>query len=208
VKPRDGCPGRAFSLEASRAVPIPSGAQRSLLPDEDSFPHVDFNFSPAEPGYALLVGDALTPAQEELLERSRVVHVSVDPSVPLSNPAAATDDDDEGGAETADPDRVITNARNASPTDGLLSSSELVQLFAVARRPRSLYDEGQRLLEKISGPVQRCGERMGLPPHQRGAYEPEWTSYTYYWQSVLGRISPRIGSNLADQFFRRLHLGY
>jgi RNA exonuclease NGL2 len=137
----------------------------------------------------------LTPAQEEFLERSRVIHVSVDPSVPLSNPGAATKDDDEGGggAETADPDRVITNARKASPADALLSSSELVQLFAVAPRPRSLYDEGQRLLEKVSGPVQRCGERMGLPAHQRGAYEPEWTSYTYYWQNVLGGISRRIG---------------
>lgn len=139
----------------------------------------------------------MTPAQEEFLERSRVIHVSVDPSVPLSNPGAATKDDDDdeggGGAETADPDRVITNARKASPADALLSSSELVQLFAVAPRPRSLYDEGQRLLEKVSGPVQRCGERMGLPAHQRGAYEPEWTSYTYYWQNVLGGISRRIG---------------
>lgn len=125
------------------------------------------------------------------------MHVSVDPSVPLSNPArtngTSNDDDDEGGgggggAETADadPDRVITNARKASPADGLLSSFELAQLFAMTPRPRSLYDEGQRLLESISGPVQRCGERLGLSSHQRGAYEPEWTSYTHYWQSVLG----------------------
>jgi len=157
----------------------------------------DFNFHPAEPGYALLVGDPLTPAQEELLERSRVVHVSVDPSVPLSDPAATNDDDEGGGgggggcgAKTADPDpdRVITNARKASPADGMLSSFELAQLFAVSLRPRSLYDEGQRLLEKISGPVRRCGERLGLSSHQRGAYEPEWTSYTHYWQSVLDYI--------------------
>ena len=165
----------------------------------------DFNFGPTEPGYALLVGDTLTPAQEGLLDRSRVVHVSVDPSVPLSNPAAAAKDDDDegggGGAETPDPDRVITNARKASPADGLLSSSELVQLFAVAPRPRSLYDEGQRLLETGSGPVRRCGERMGLPAHQRGAYEPEWTSYTHYWQNVLGGISLRIGfENLVERF--------
>jgi RNA exonuclease NGL2 len=131
----------------------------------------------------------VTPTQEELLERSRVVHVSVDPSVPLSSPAATNDedgDDESGGAQAVDPDRVITNARKASPADGLLSSSELAQLYAVSPRPRSLYDEGQRLLEKVSGPVLRCGERMGMPPHQRGAYEPEWTSYTHYWQSVLG----------------------
>ena len=142
----------------------------------------------------------MTPAQEELLERSRVIHVSVDPTVPLTNPAATSDDDD-GGAQ-ADPDRVIVNAREASPADGLLSSSELVDLFTVTTvRPRSLYDEGQRLLENISGsgPVPRCGERMGLPPHKRGAYEPEWTSYTHYWQNVLGEYLAKLGANVAEQ---------
>jgi RNA exonuclease NGL2 len=135
-----------------------------------------------------------------LLERSRVVHVSVDPTVPLTNPAAAANEDEDGGAQ-ADPDRVITNARQASPADGLLSSSELVDLFAVPTlRPRSLYDEGQRLLESISGPVRRCGERLGLPPHKRGAYEPEWTSYTHYWQNVLGEHLAELGSNIAEQF--------
>ena len=160
----------------------------------------DFNFGPDEPGYALLVGDMLTPAQEELLERSRVVHISVDPTVPLTNPAAANDDED--GGSQADPDRVITNAREALPADGLLNSSELLDLFAVTTlRPRSMYDEGQRLLENISSPspVPRCGERLGLPPHKRGAYEPEWTSYTHYWQSVLGEYLVELGSNIAEQ---------
>ncbi|KAH8988960.1 Endonuclease/exonuclease/phosphatase [Lactarius akahatsu] len=140
----------------------------------------DFNFHPGEPGYALLAGDALTLAQEQLLAKSRVVHVSVDPSVPLT---ASSNEDDE-----SDPDRVITNAREALPADGLLSSPELVELFAVPTRPRSLYDEGQRLLEMTSGPILRCGERLGLPAHRRGAYEPEWTSYTHYWKSVLDYI--------------------
>ena len=141
----------------------------------------------------------MTPAQEELLERSRVVHVSVDPTVPLTNPAAANDDED-GGAQ-ADPDKVITNAREASPADGLLTSSEFVDLFAVPTlRPRSLYDEGQRLLESASSSVPRCGERMGLPPHKRGAYEPEWTSYTHYWQSVLGELLVELCSNIAKRF--------
>lgn len=169
---------------------------------DDRFPRAppDFNISPEEPGYTLLVGDMLTPAQEELLERSRVVHVSVDPTVPLTNPAAANDDED--GSAEADPDRVITNAREASPADGLLNSSELSDLFAVTTlRPRSLYDEGQRLLETISSPspVPRCGERVGLPPHKRGAYEPEWTSYTHYWQSVLGEYPAELGSNIGKQ---------
>lgn len=143
----------------------------------------DFNFHPGEPGYTLLAGDALTPAQEQLLAKSRVVHVSVDPSVPLTGSAETNEDEAE-----FDPYRVITNAREALPADGLLSSPELVELFVVPARPRSLYDEGQRLLEKTSGPILRCGERLGLPAHQRGAYEPEWTSYTHYWKSVLDYI--------------------
>lgn len=152
-----------------------------------------------EPGYALLVGDMLTPAQEKLLGRSRVVHVSVDPSVLLTNPAAI-DDDEDGGAPTH-PDLTITNARGALPDDGLLTSSELMELFSVGR-PRSLYDEGQRRLEKISaGSVPRCGERMGLPSHQRGAYEPEWTSYTHYWQSVLGRYLTSFASKVSRTNF-------
>jgi RNA exonuclease NGL2 len=151
--------------------------------------YTDFNFSPGGPGYALLAGETLTPAQEELLEKSRVVHVSVDPSVPLTSPTTTAEDEEGGGAQP-DPDRVITNARGASPADGLLSSSELVELFAVIPRPRSLYDEGQRLLERIIGSIPRCGERLELPSHKRGAYEPEWTSYTHYWQSVLGENPP------------------
>lgn len=153
----------------------------------------DFNFHPGEPGYALLAGDALTPAQEQLLAESRVVHVSVDPSVPLTRSAetetgTGTNEDDEVGGAESDPDRVITNAREALPADGLLSSPELAELFVVPMRPRSLYDEGQRSLEKTSGPILRCGERLGLPAHRRGAYEPEWTSYTHFWKSVLGEL--------------------
>ena len=163
--------------------PLPNPSIKRKKP----FPYIDFNFSPGEPGYALLAGDTLTQAQEDLLEKSRVVHVSVDPSVPLTN-LATTDEDEDGGGTKPDPDRVITNARGASPADGLLSSSELVELFAVTPPPRSLYDEGQRVLESIIGSIPRCGERLKLLSHQRGAYEPEWTSYTHYWQTVLGEI--------------------
>ncbi len=168
---------------------------------------VDFNFHPGEPGYALLAGDALTPAQEQLLAKSRVVHVSVDPTVPLTG-TAETNEDEDGGAQS-DPDRVITNAREALLPDGLLSSPELVELFVVPTRPRSLYDEGQRLLEKmLSVPVLRCGGRLGLPTHQRGAYEPEWTSYTHYWKSVLGGLSEPRQLIRDSSDFRRLYLDH
>lgn len=109
----------------------------------------------------------------------------MDPSVPLTGSAETTNEDE------SDPDKVITNAREALPADGLLSSPELVELFDVPTRPRSMYDEGQRLLveKETSGPILRCGERLGLPVHRRGAYEPEWTSYTHYWKTVLGELS-------------------
>jgi hypothetical protein len=191
-------PGPASSPEASHAVPL------CAQPDLTSA--TDFNFHPGEPGYALLAGDALTPAQEQLLAESRVVHVSVDPSVPLTVPAE-TNEDEVGGAES-DPDRVITNAREALPADGLLSSFELTELFAVPTRPRSLYDEGQRLLDKTAGPILRCGERLGLPAHRRGAYEPEWTSYTHYWKTVLGEQSGACDAISRVERLCRLHLGH
>ena len=139
-------------LPCGGQVTYPSEYPPSLSPHDRFRPHnLDFNFSPAKPGYALRVGDTLTTAQEELLEKSRVIHVSVNPTVPtvpLTNPFAINDDED--GGTQADPDKVITNAREASPADGLLKSSELVDLFAVtALHPRRLYDEDQRLLEKI-----------------------------------------------------------
>ena len=175
-------PGPAFLPEASRAF--------QYLFFLEPQPHTvlllraDFNFHPGEPGYALMAGDALTATQEQLLAESRVVHVSVDPSVPLTGSAETNEDE-------SDPDKVITNAREALPADGLLSSPELAELFVVPTRPRSLYDEGQRLLEEktSSGSILRCGERLGLPVHRRGAYEPEWTSYTHYWKTVLGELS-------------------
>ncbi|KAI0051675.1 Endonuclease/exonuclease/phosphatase [Auriscalpium vulgare] len=146
----------------------------------------DFNFAPDDAGYSLLVGEQLTADQEELLTQSRVVHVSIDPSVPLTAPASA---DDEGDTDTGKKN-AITNARTAQADDGLLSSDELVALFTGVERPRSAYDEGQRLLstgESNQG-VSRCGERLRLPNARRGAFEPEWTSYTHYWKTVLDYI--------------------
>ena len=95
----------------------------------------------------------------------------MDPFVPHTG-SAETNEDDAGGAES-NPEEVITNAHGALPTDGLLSSSELTELFAVPTHPRSLYDEGRRLLDTTSDLILRYGERLDLPPHRRGAYEPD-----------------------------------
>ncbi|KAI6007331.1 Endonuclease/exonuclease/phosphatase [Pisolithus albus] len=139
----------------------------------------DFNFSPENPAYSLLVGDPLSAEQKHGLDVSRVVHVSIDPSVPESSSA-------EG--EEGDPDRVIRNSRVAEVPDGLLSDSEFSDLF---RHPlRSTYDEGQRMRKAAatSNDVVTFGDRMPFSTARLGANEPMWTSYTHYWKTTLDYI--------------------
>lgn len=138
-----------------------------------------------------------------MFARSRVVHASLDPTVPITTrkmigeraPTDAEDDKEatSGGSaapvaeddedESADPDRAITNARAAIPADGLLSTLELSAFFQAAGAPvRSAYDDAQRRAQES----RICGPRLNLPPGRLGYYEPEWTSYTHYWKTVLG----------------------
>lgn len=114
------------------------------------------------------------------------MHVSIDPTVPITTPKATEDEEGEGST-TADTDKVIKNARVAMKSDGLLSSEELTALYETTRYPKSAYDEGQRLLFEASNPdVLRCGDRLQIPRDRQGAFEPEWTNYTFYWQLSLG----------------------
>ncbi|KAG6897346.1 hypothetical protein C0992_002272 [Termitomyces sp. T32_za158] len=98
----------------------------------------DFNFAPDDIAYSLLVGDSLLPEQEDALAPSYVVHMSVDPSVPQDPKVDAA----EGNEESGDPDKVITSARAATPSDGLLSLIELSDFFARIPKLRSAYDVG------------------------------------------------------------------
>ncbi|KAK7064155.1 Endo/exonuclease/phosphatase domain-containing protein [Favolaschia claudopus] len=155
----------------------------------DSWPCMiagDFNFSPDDPGYSLLVGDDLTVEQHDRLETSRVVHVSIDPAVPPTVAQAPAEDED--GA--VDPDRVITNARRAVLSDGLLSDSELISLFCSTSPVRSAYDAGLKQLRETTTATnfQTFGNRVSLPPTANGYNEPEYTSYTHYWKTVLDYI--------------------
>ncbi|KAJ6519910.1 Endonuclease/exonuclease/phosphatase [Mycena sanguinolenta] len=153
----------------------------------DSWPCLiagDFNFSPDDPGYSLLVGDQLSAEQCDRLESSRVVHVSIDPTVPPTVTGAPAEDEDSA----VDPDRVITNARRAAPGDGLLSDSELASLFSTANVVRSAYDEGLRQHKRTSSIGPTFGDRMSLPHTVKGYHEPENTSYTHYWKTVLDYI--------------------
>ena len=152
----------------------------------------DFNFTPEDPGYSLLVGDAILPPQEELLTLSRVVHASIDPDgVPATESKEAKNEEDDGSEQ--DPDRIIVNARAATPSDGLLSTEELVEMvrnLGVADLESS-YDKGLKIA-KSSGDndIQTFGDRVtSIESTRKGRYEPEWTSYTHFWKTVLGSFT-------------------
>ncbi|KAK1232702.1 RNA exonuclease ngl2 [Marasmius sp. AFHP31] len=153
----------------------------------------DFNFTPDDAAYSFAVGDPLLAPQNELLNVSRVVHTTIDPS--FSDGGIQKEDESEEAA-APDPDRVIVNARPAQPSDGLLSSQELEELFTKAGSPlRSMYDLGLRLYkETLFRPSEdgskfvTFGERAGLQSHRRGYHEPQWTSYTYFWQNSIDYV--------------------
>lgn len=111
-----------------------------------------------------------------------MVHLSIDPEIALAT--AKLQQEDEESGET-DPDRIITNARTAKPSDGLLTNAELVELFTTPLR--SAYDEGTQIQREISKDVTSYGDRVPLAVGRKGANEPEWTSYTHYWKTVLGK---------------------
>ncbi|KAG6911894.1 hypothetical protein DXG01_000141 [Tephrocybe rancida] len=140
----------------------------------------DFNFAPDDIAYSLLVGDAVLPQQKEVLEPSYVVHRSVDPTV-MRTPKVESKDDDE---EEGDSDKVITSARPAAPSDGLLSPIELSEFFSCIPRVRSAYDVGLAKVKDL-GELQMFGSRVTLEPGRRGCYEPAYTSYTHYWKTTL-----------------------
>ncbi|KAK7463675.1 RNA exonuclease ngl2, variant 2 [Stygiomarasmius scandens] len=149
----------------------------------------DFNFAPDDAGYSLIAGDPLLPKQLEDIRMSQVVHATVDPTV-TSDPIKQDENENE---EETDPDRSITNARIATPTDGLLSSAELHDLFANSGPPlTSAYDIGMKKYvasdEMSKTPIKLFGDRSDIVSGRHGAHEPQWTSYTHYWKTVLDYI--------------------
>lgn len=134
----------------------------------------------------MLAREPLSLEQQERLHVSRVVHVSIDPTVPTSITKQA---DEGGGEEEADPDRVIRNSRNSKPSDGLLSDTELSAL--VGHSLRSAYDEGQRSSLLEGNDVATYGARKLLLAEKVGACEPMWTSFTHYWKTTLGNCAAK-----------------
>ncbi|KAF4572828.1 hypothetical protein EYR36_007338 [Pleurotus pulmonarius] len=145
----------------------------------------DFNFAPDDPTYSLLVGDTLLPEQGALIPPSLVVHKSIDPTVPPTGPKVAKEGED---GETTDPDRVITDARTAVEDDGLLSTPELLETFQSQAPWYSVYDNGLSQIKSQSPDIKTFGDRVNIASTRRGSHEPEWTSYTHYWKTVLDYI--------------------
>ncbi|TDL28494.1 Endonuclease/exonuclease/phosphatase [Rickenella mellea] len=136
----------------------------------------DFNFTPSDAAYSLLVGDDLLPEQETEICASRVVHVTIDPTIEIIN--GRSTEGDEG-----DPDRVITNARQANAEDGLLDIEEMVQFYQTGITLTSVYDHWASAEPNVT-----YGMRVPVHPSRRGRFEPIYTSYTHYWKTVLDYI--------------------
>ena len=150
----------------------------------------------------------MTPEQKHSIKVSYVVHHSIDPTVPISD-ASSPDDEDEGAAAGGEEEDVVEeeskeegiegskenkkkepktgsrlpfkNARQAMPSDGLLSATELEHRFKLLPRLRSAYDEWGS-----TDPLRTFGARVPVPPGRRGGSEPMYTSYTHYWKTTLG----------------------
>ncbi|KAH8120388.1 Endonuclease/exonuclease/phosphatase [Phellopilus nigrolimitatus] len=159
--------------------------EKNNLQASPSFLAGDFNFNPSDAAYSLLVGDPLTPQQAADIEASRVVHVSIDPSIPVAGPKQAADDDEESGEveQKNDTGPIIKNARQAGDGDGLLAPWEFEKQFAQLPTLRSAYDEWGSVDEK-----RIFASREIVPADRRGRSEPMYTSYTHYWKTTLDYI--------------------
>ncbi|KIM21538.1 hypothetical protein M408DRAFT_29497 [Serendipita vermifera MAFF 305830] len=156
----------------------------------------DLNLTPDDVAYSLIVGESITPQQQHIYDYSRVVHVTIDPTIPKMPTyqihLEQNDDEEGGGAggeeEENDPDRVIVNSRACIPSDGLLDLEELKDLYRESGMTpmRSLYDEFLRTLEDEG--VETMKTRLKALEGRKGGDEPAYTSYTRFWKSTLDYI--------------------
>ncbi|PVF91996.1 hypothetical protein CPB86DRAFT_769982 [Serendipita vermifera] len=80
------------------------------------------NLPPDDITYSMLVGETVTESQYEVFNESRVVHVSIDPSIGHTEESKLEDEEN-------DPDRKIWNCRPCTDADGLLRADELEDMF-------------------------------------------------------------------------------
>jgi len=95
--------------------------------------------------------------------------------------------EEQADETAADPDKSITSARAAALADGLFTVPEFIEFFSRLPRLRSAYDEGLGLNSHAEG-FSTFGDRVKLLATRKGRNEPEYTSYTYYWKTVLGEL--------------------
>jgi RNA exonuclease NGL2 len=138
----------------------------------------DFNFTPQEGTYNLLHGSIMTEEQVEKIDKSRVVHLSVDPPVVSDAPNCIN--------EHGDPDRVIKDARRCTTHDGLLTASQLTQLFGQLPKVRSAYALANK---ELGMEHSKCfGQLTSLNENDNGFFEPLITAYAHYWKTTLGKV--------------------
>lgn len=58
--------------------------------------------------------------------------------------------------------------------------------FSVLPNVRSTYADGLQETRKHGQDIAKYGDRVALPDERHGGCEPEYTSYTHFWQAVLG----------------------
>ena len=172
-------------ISANEWPTVMAGGKSDIVIPPPILISADFNFDPSDPAYSLMRGDPLLTTQEEKITPSMVIHSSIDPSILKSLPTPKSNGDDE--EEDVDPDRHITNARSPTPQDGLLSVAEIIEWFSQLPKFRSLYDDGLAKAQEHGTDTPTYGRRVSVQAERHGRYEPEYTSFTHYWQSVLGR---------------------
>ena len=108
----------------------------------------DFNVSPEDPAYAILLGSPLTEKQVSVLNASLVIHATVDPSIQgvyEKRPIDIDSDEEEEGegqaqttgqaqteAQQQAASGLLPNTRRAELRDGLLSEQELRAMVRLA----------------------------------------------------------------------------
>lgn len=121
------------------------------------------------------------------LNDSRVIHRSIDPTVP---PSTERKKEDEAESAEQDPDRVITDSRRATTEDRLLTDDELLLLYK-GTKLRSAYDA---VFTKMPSEHSNTYQAR-VQSATRGMSEPMFTSFTHYWKVTLGKFgaSPAFG---------------
>ncbi|KZO98379.1 Endonuclease/exonuclease/phosphatase [Calocera viscosa TUFC12733] len=139
----------------------------------------DFNSQPTEPTYSLLVGQQLLDVQKAELETSRVVHVSIDPTVGLSTVSGEEQEPSEAPSSLGN---KCQKHRKEVPTKGLVQvTSRIAFREGLQVALRSVYDEARMSSDTF-------GQRHGLPSDRRGSSEAMWTSFTPLWRLTLDYI--------------------